>query len=66
MSHLSKNICQEYYRLKKEMTDAFADYDANPTQENLYVYRLLTQRWRDFCVETVAKYAGDDLTKEKM
>jgi hypothetical protein len=64
MSHLSTNICREYFRLKKEMTDALAVYEAEPTPENKFAYRLLTLRWRDFCVETVAKYVGDDLTKE--
>ena len=64
MSHLSSNICKEYYRLKKEMNDAYAAYEADPTKDNLFTYRLFTQRWRDFCVETVARYAGDDLTKE--
>ena len=63
MSHLSKNVCNEYYSLKKEMVEAFTTYEANPTPETLFAYRLLTERWRDFCVETVARYAGDDLVK---
>lgn len=63
MSHLSSNVIREYYRLKKEMVDAFMTYEANPTPETLFAYKLLTERWRDFCVETVAKYAGDDLPR---
>ena len=56
------SIHWQYWLLKKEMTDAFNAYESVPTAENKFNYNLLTQRWRDFCVETVASMVGDDLS----
>ena len=65
MSHLSRTVCNKYYRLKNDMLAAYNTYEAYPTEANRIAYNMLTQRWRDFCVETVAKYSGDDLLKEE-
>ena len=54
----------QYWQLKNEMLEAFRTYESAPTAENKFNYNLLTQRWRDFCVEAIAALVGDNLAME--
>jgi hypothetical protein len=61
MRQFDNEVRDSYYRLKQEMLDAYNVFAAESTAENRFVYNVLTQRWRDFCVEVAAELFEDTL-----